>query len=148
MRRSSSPSQNAPLKQSSFHRSPEQVAFQRSVIGLYLSVVAAFGIIIILFFSGRLVVAGVPSSIILRFLEDEEARRAYFSGDVELVQERIVQLNVTRQLKEFYRPHFSDEAKLDLHVHQILYDRTRYVGDGYEVNARGRLAPKKPSLRR
>ncbi|MBE9178414.1 hypothetical protein IQ268_07405 [Oculatella sp. LEGE 06141] len=144
MRRSSSPRYPALKPQPPVQRSPERVYFQRTVIGLYLSVVVALGIIVILFFSGRLIVAGVPSSIILHFLQDGSARRAYFGSNNEVVHERIIQMGVVRRLKDFYRPQFTDEARLDLHVHQILYDRTDYIDERYEVNERGRLMLTKP----
>ena len=45
-------------------------------------------------------------------------------------------------MKNFYRPQIPDEAKLDQHIHQILYERTGYVGEQYRVNAQGFLVLK------
>jgi hypothetical protein len=52
-------------------------------------------------------------------------------------------MGVEEKIKSFYRPKIRDEAKLDQYIHQILYDRTGYVGEAYQVNSEGVLVLKK-----
>jgi len=91
---------------------------------------------------GYVAVGGVPSPIILSFLQNDTARIAYFDGDEEKLHAQIQRMNLAEKLKPYYRPQFAEEAKLDLHTHQILYDRTGYVGT-YQVNKQGVLTSKK-----
>ena len=91
---------------------------------------------------GYLAIGGVPSPIILSFLQNDTARIAYFDGDEEKLHAQIQRMNLAEKLKPYYRPQFAEEAKLDLHTHQILYDRTGYVGT-YQVTKQGVLTSKK-----
>jgi hypothetical protein len=43
-------------------------------------------------------------------------------------------MGIEEKMKDYYRPQISDEGVLDQHIHQILYDRTGYVGEAYQVN--------------
>jgi hypothetical protein len=106
---------------------------------LSLSALLAFGGGAYLFFSGRLIVAGVPSPILLEFLQDERAMNAYVDRDLEALHDRLKALGVEEQMKAFYRPKIDDEKELDRHIHQIMFDRTGYVGDSYVVDSRGKL---------
>jgi hypothetical protein len=108
----------------------------------YLGGVFAVGVVLILFAAGRLVIGGVPSSIIIRFLQDDSARSAYFSGNKAGLHDRLDEMGIEAEMKTFYRSQISDEAELDQHIHQILYDRTGYVGEAYRVNSRGVLVLK------
>ena len=92
---------------------------------------------------GYVAVGGVPSPIILSFLQNDSARIAYFDGDEEKLHAQIQSMNLAEKLKPYYRPQFAEEAKLDLHTHQILYDRTGYVGKAYQVTKQGVLTLKK-----
>ena len=92
---------------------------------------------------GYVAVGGVPSPIILSFLQNDTARIAYFDGDEEKLHAQIQRMNLAEKLKPYYRPQFAEEAKLDLHTHQILYDRTGYVGKAYQVSKQGVLTLKK-----
>jgi hypothetical protein len=109
------------------------------IVALYLAIVFAIGSLVILFFSGRLVIGGVPSSIILRFLEDDTARNAYITGDKKKLHDRLDEMGIEAMIKEYYRPQISNEAELDLYIHQILYARTGYIGEAYRVNSEGKL---------
>jgi hypothetical protein len=88
---------------------------------------------------------GVPVRILVHFLEDAQARRAYFAGQKTALHGRLKALGVEEQIKDFYRPQFQDEQALDLHIHQLLYNNTGYVGAAYLVDAEGQLIPK-PTL--
>ncbi|MBD2463282.1 hypothetical protein H6G89_19795 [Oscillatoria sp. FACHB-1407] len=115
---------------------------QNVITTIYLSGVFVAGVFAILFISGRLVVGGVPSSIIMRFLQDDIARSAYFRGDKAGLHDRLDDMGIEAEMKTFYRPQIPDEAELDQHIHQILYDRTGYVGVAYTVNSAGVLVLK------
>ena len=88
---------------------------------------------------------GVPVRILVHFLEDEQARSAYFAGQKTALHGRLKALGVEEQIKDFYRPQFQNEQALDLHIHQLLYDNTGYIGAAYAVDAEGQLIPK-PTL--
>lgn len=92
---------------------------------------------------GYVAIGGVPSPIILSFLQNDTARIAYFDGEEEKLHAQIQKMNLVEKLKPYYRPQFTEEAKLDLHTHQILYDRTGYAGT-YQVSKQGILSLKKP----
>ena len=94
---------------------------------------------IYLFLSGNLVLGGVPSSIIMKFLQDSVAVDAYFSRDGRLVHDRLQKLNVEKEIKDHYRDQISDPIELDRYVHQILYERTAYIGVDYQLSASGNL---------
>lgn len=82
---------------------------------------------------------GVPVKILVHFMEDSAARRAYFAGNKRGLHDRLKELGVEEQIKDFYRPQFSDEQELDRHIHQLLYENTGYVGAAYVVDGEGQL---------
>jgi hypothetical protein len=92
--------------------------------------------------SGQLIISGVPCSIIFTFLRDRIARRAYFRQDGKALHDRLYDLGIEEQIKDFYRPQIRDEVELDRYIHQILYDRTGYIGRDYRANAQGILGLK------
>lgn len=96
-------------------------------------------ITIYLFLSGNLVLGGVPSSIIMKFLQDPVAVDAYFSRDGKLVHDRLQKLNIEKDIKDYYRDQISDPIELDHYIHQILYERTGYIGVDYQLSASGNL---------
>jgi hypothetical protein len=85
---------------------------------------------------------GVPLPIIVQFLVDEPARKEYFAGDKKGLHDRLQQMGIEEEIKAFYRPKIQDENKLDQYIHQIFYNSTGYVGEGYFVNSQGLLVPK------
>ncbi len=92
---------------------------------------------------GYVAIGGVPSPIIVNFFQNETARKAYFDGDSKKLSAQVQSMDLAEKLKPYYRPEFEDEAKLDLHAHQIVYDRTGYIGKAYQVNSQGLLVFKK-----
>lgn len=91
---------------------------------------------------GHLAIGGVPSPIIVSFFQNEIARKAYFDGDSETLHAQVQSMDLADKLKPYYRSQFEDEAQLDRYAHQILYDRTGFIGT-YQVNAQGILSLKK-----
>lgn len=89
--------------------------------------------------SERATIGGVPTSIIIDSLKDETARSALLQRDSRKLHDRLEVMGVEARIKAFYRPQIPNEVKLDQHIHQLLYDRTGYVGDAYQVNSQGVL---------
>jgi hypothetical protein len=82
---------------------------------------------------------GVPVRILMDFVGDSAARRAYFGGDKRGLHNRLKALGVEEQIKDFYRPQFKDEQELDRYIHQLMYDNTGYIGAAYMVDGEGQL---------
>jgi hypothetical protein len=82
---------------------------------------------------------GVPVRILIDFVGDSAARKAYFRGDKGGLHNRLKALGVEEQIKDFYRPQFPDEQELDRYIHQLMYDNTGYVGAAYIVDGAGQL---------
>jgi hypothetical protein len=108
-----------------------------------MTTIVGLGLAAIWFFSGRMLIGGVPSSVILTFLQDRPALNAYFQNDDQGLHDRLNELGVEEQIKDYYRPQIPDEAKLDQFIHQVFYNRTGYVGEAYEVSEQGRLRLKR-----
>lgn len=100
---------------------------------------------VMLFMTNIVTLGGVPYSVLMTFWQDPIARNAYFSGNGELVHDRMSALGIEAAIKAYYRPKIADAAKLDQHIHQVLYSRTGYVGESYKVSSRGKLVPKDPN---
>ena len=82
---------------------------------------------------------GVPVRIVVHFLEDPAARRDYFSDNKKALHDRLKDLGVEEQIKDFYRPQFQDEQELDRYIHQLMYENTGYIGAAYMVDGEGQL---------
>ena len=114
----------------------------RLVKSILLSVILLISIWGVLFTGGYVTLGGVPAPIIMKFLGDETAREAYFQGDRKKLHNRLNDMGVEEDIKAYYRPQIPDEAQLDQYIHQLFYERTGYVGDGYRVNSQGILVLK------
>lgn len=130
-----------PSRNVSTYRSSRKASLLVATV-IYLNLILCVGIWVVLLTDGYLTIGGVPTSIIVSFLQDEKARNAYFQGDSNKLHDRLQHMGIEDRIKAFYRPQISDEAKLDQHIHQILYDRTGYVGNAYRVNSQGVLVLK------
>ncbi|MBD1904043.1 hypothetical protein NDI37_07885 [Funiculus sociatus GB2-A5] len=124
------------------NRRPSHKGPVKLVTGIYFSVLICTTIGLVMLSSGRMTVGGVPLPIVISFLNDQTARDAYFSGKKTKLHDRLDDMGIEEQMKNFYRPQIPDEAKLDQHIHQILYERTGYVGEQYRVNGQGFLVLK------
>jgi hypothetical protein len=110
-----------------------------------LTIVICLGLTTIWFFSGQLLIGGVPSSVILTFLQDRPALTAYFQNDKQALHDRLNEIGIEEQIKDYYRPQIPDEVELDQYIHQVFYNRTGYVGKQYQVNEQGTLSLKQRS---
>ncbi|MBW4486701.1 MAG: hypothetical protein KME12_02805 [Trichocoleus desertorum ATA4-8-CV12] len=115
-------------------RSPQQIV---ALAGS--GVLLSLGLWVVLVVGEYVTVGGVPFSVIVSFLQDDTARTAYFEGNSTGVHDRLSEMGIEDQMKGFYRSRISDEVKLDQHIHQVLYERTGYVGTAYRVNVQGTL---------
>lgn len=109
---------------------------------IFMQLVAGLAVVMIvttLFWGPSLTLQGVPVSIILTFLQDQQARDAYFANNKQGLHTRLQELNIEEEIKAFYRPQIPDEVQLDQHIHQIFYETTGYVGKAYRVSSDGRL---------
>jgi len=127
---------------SSYGSAPRKASLLASTL-IYLSLLVCGWIWFVLLTEGQFTIGGVPVPIIRSFFQDETARNAYFAGDNKKLHARLQAMGVEEKIKSFYRPKIRDEAKLDQYIHQILYDRTGYVGEAYQVNSEGVLVLKK-----
>jgi hypothetical protein len=127
-------------KRSGNRENSEILAILKRIVGLI--VVTSSVLLGIWFFSGQLLIGGVPSSIILTFLQDQPALTAYFQNNDRALHDRLNELGIEDQIKAYYRPQIPDEAKLDQYIHQVFYNRTGYVGEDYEVSEQGTLTLK------
>lgn len=130
-----------PNRYGSTYRSSRKAPLLVATI-IYLNLLLCVGIWAVLLTNGFLTIGGVPTPIILSFLQDETARNAYFQGDSQKLHDRLQGMGIEDRIKAFYRPQIRDEAELDQHIHQIMYDRTGYVGNSYRVNSQGVLVLK------
>lgn len=92
-----------------------------------------------LFVSGRVTLGGVPYPILNKFWDDEAAKVAYFGSDRQSLHDRLSEMKIEADIKDYYRSRFDDEGELDRYIHQIMFDRTGYVGEAYQVDNYGRL---------
>jgi hypothetical protein len=133
-----------PIEQSKRSRHQEKSSQPLISLGRIMRsiIVICLGLVTIWFFSGQLLIGGVPSSVILTFLQDKPALTAYFQQDKKALHDRLNEIGVEEQIKAYYRPQIPDEVKLDQYIHQVFYDRTGYVGNEYQVNEQGTLTLK------
>lgn len=113
-----------------------------AIISLFL---AGFGWIwLSLLTQGHFAVGGIPAQIAISLLQNETARKAYFDGDTKTLHAQMQEMGIEAKMKAYYRAQIEDETKLDQHIHQILYDRTGYLGAAYQVNSQGILTATAP----
>lgn len=117
---------------------------QKLVMLIYLSLVIPISIGAIVVLSGALdvTIGGVPTPILISFWQDRTARNAYFKGNGKKLHDRLDQMGIEERMKDYYRSQIRDEVELDQYIHQILYNRTGYIGEAYRVNSGGVLVLK------
>ncbi|NEQ51239.1 MAG: hypothetical protein F6K11_14060 [Leptolyngbya sp. SIO3F4] len=106
--------------------------------------VMMLGTVVVLFTSGVFTLGGVPYSVLMKVWNDSAARSALLSGDEKKLHDLMGDLGIEYEIKDYYRSRIQDPVKLDQHIHQILFDRTGYVGEAYTVKGRT-LVLKDPS---
>lgn len=91
---------------------------------------------VVLFTTGAITLGGVPYSVLMKVWQDPAARSALLGGDETELHDLMGALGIEYEIKEYYRDQIKDPVKLDQHIHQILFDRTGYVGEAYTVKGR------------
>jgi hypothetical protein len=131
---------------------PYSRTYNKNILIVTLSVALLLGSLTlgwgILFLGGVVTLGGVPSSIVGKFLLDPTSVAAFFTGDRIKLHQRLQEMGIEEEIKAYYRPQISDEVQLDQYIHQILYDRTGYVGNNYLATPRGDLVLKTSGERR
>ncbi|MEL6385375.1 MAG: hypothetical protein AAFQ89_23505 [Cyanobacteria bacterium J06626_18] len=108
-------------------------------------VLSAVGIWVLLFTAGIVTLGGVPYRVLLKVWQDETARSALLGGESTALHDQMSDLGIEREIKAHYRERIQDPVELDRYIHQVLYDRTGYVGANYKVEGR-KLVLKDPGL--
>ncbi|MGD1854057.1 MAG: hypothetical protein ACFB2W_07375 [Leptolyngbyaceae cyanobacterium] len=98
--------------------------------------VITLGAAVVLFTSGAVTLGGVPYSVLMKVWQDPAARSALLSGNEKKLHDLMGNLGIEYEIKAYYRDRIQDPVKLDQHIHQILFDRTGYVGEAYTVKGR------------
>ncbi|MEM6251380.1 MAG: hypothetical protein AAF821_00530 [Cyanobacteria bacterium P01_D01_bin.156] len=96
----------------------------------------AIGTGVILFTTGVITLGGVPYSVLMKVWQDPDARSALLEGDATELHDLMGNLGIEYDIKNYYSDRIQDPVKLDQHIHQILFDRTGYVGENYTVQGR------------
>ncbi|MEL7227427.1 MAG: hypothetical protein AAGL17_21995 [Cyanobacteria bacterium J06576_12] len=117
----------------------QSLLMRRCVRGVAIALTVGGLIWTNLFIQEKVTFAGVPYRIINKFWNDKPARTAYFVGDRQGLHDRLQDLGVEEDIKAYYRDRFDSEYELDKYIHQIMFDRTGYVGEAYRVNGFGEL---------
>lgn len=95
-----------------------------------------------LFLLGVVSLGGVPFSVISKVLSNPSTRSALFTLRATTLHDQMDDMGIEEEIKLYHSKHIQDPVELDQHIHQILYNWTRYVGENYVVGARGKLIPK------
>lgn len=105
------------------------------IVGV-VGTIMAIGAGVILFTTGAITLGGVPYSVLMKVWQNPTARAALLSGEETKLHDLMGDLGIEYEIKEYYRGRIKDPVKLDQHIHQILFDRTGYVGEAYTVKGR------------
>lgn len=127
------------LKQRLVEKQARRRLWQRSAIAIAFGLGITGSMVTSLFVQEKITIGGVPYRVVNKFWQDPPARAAYFTADKRALHNRLKVLGIEEDIKNFYRDRFDTEYELDRHIHQIMFDRTGYVGEAYEVNEYGRL---------
>lgn len=96
----------------------------------------AFATWVVLFTTGVITLGGVPYTVLMKVWQDPSARSALLGGDATELHDVMGNLGIEYDIKVYYSKRIKDPVKLDQHIHQILFDRTGYVGENYVVQGR------------
>lgn len=96
----------------------------------------AFATWVVLFTTGVITLGGVPYTVLMKVWQDPSARSALLGGDATELHDVMGNLGIEYDIKVHYSKRIKDPVKLDQHIHQILFDRTGYVGENYVVQGR------------
>lgn len=107
-----------------------------AVVVAAIGTTMAVGTWVVLFTTGAITLGGVPYSVLLKVWQEPAAREALMAGDATELHDLMGNLGIEYDIKAYYGRRIQDPVKLDQHIHQILFDRTGYVGENYVVKGR------------
>ncbi|EKV02111.1 hypothetical protein Lepto7375DRAFT_4314 [Leptolyngbya sp. PCC 7375] len=113
----------------------------KAIARLILLALLATGTWVTLFTTGVVTLGGVPYSVLIKVWQTPATRAALLRRDSYALHDLMDNMGIEAEIKRYYSKRIKDPVELDQHIHQILYDRTRYVGENYVV-VRGKLIPK------
>ena len=116
----------------------------KALIVAAIATIMFSGTWIILFATDTITLGGVPYSVLMKVWQNPAARSALLSGDETELHDLMGGLGIEYDIKNYYRSRIDDPVKLDQHIHQILFERTGYIGENYTVRGRT-LVLKDPS---
>ena len=122
-------------------RPPVQKSKGKVMPRLLMLTMLGAGTWLALFMTGVVTLAGVPYSIIRLVWETPATRQALLQRNSVKLHDLMDDMGVEAEIKRYHSKHIKDPVELDQHIHQILYNTTRYVGANYVV-VRGKLIPK------
>src|SRR6476646_10944964 len=102
-------SKQALQKQAKTPGSSSPRSLQQIVAFACSGILLSLGVWIILVVGEYVTVGGVPFSVIVRFLQDDTAKTAYFAGNSTKVHDRLSEIGIEEQMKAFYRSRIPDE---------------------------------------
>lgn len=113
----------------------------KAIAKLILPALLAAGAWVTLFTTEVITLGGVPYSVLMKVWQNPATRAALLRRDSVALHDLMDNMGIEYEIKKYYSKRIKDPVELDQHIHQILYDRTRYVGENYVV-VRGKLIPK------
>ena len=113
----------------------------KAIARLILLALLAAGTWVTLFTTEVITLGGVPYSVLMKVWQNPATRAALLRRDSVALHDLMDNMGIEYEIKKYYSKRIQDPVELDQHIHQILYDRTRYVGENYVV-VRGKLIPK------
>ncbi|MGB7251088.1 MAG: hypothetical protein WBC73_19300 [Phormidesmis sp.] len=93
-----------------------------------------------LFLTEQVTLGGVPYRVVSKVWQDKPSMAAYLGGDRQALHDRLNEIGVEEEIKAYYHDQFENDHDLDRHIHQLMFNRTGYVGEAYQANDYGQLS--------
>jgi len=116
-------------------------------IKIFPLLIGFFSVLILLFFNGIFTIAGIPASILVKFLRNPPALSAFFTANRQKFHDQLQKIGIEDDVKDFYRNDISDEIELDRYIHQLFFNLTGYVGYNYDLSG-GKILTLKQSAQK
>jgi len=84
--------------------------------------------------------SGLPTGVVFGALADPEVRGALFSADTDRLHGRLKEMDVDRQIDDYYSERIEDPKERELYTDQVFYNFTGYYnGSEHEATSSGNL---------
>ncbi|WP_156915106.1 hypothetical protein [Rubidibacter lacunae] len=98
------------------------------------------GVVALMFAGGApITFGGLPPSIVFGALQDGQVRKALFSADSASLQQRLKEMEVDKQVDDYYSDRINDSRDRELYTDQIFYNYTGYHNEELEETNSGNL---------